>query len=218
MQVAMRRSRVGARSARSRASPTETGKAVLLPQGSQRSGRARLRRWVLAVLMTASCCGTGAALADEDPEQGLTQREFAKLVEMTSEDPEGPAAANPVPVHNLTETERAALREMHAVRIYKGKEWKDLSPQERFDRVRALRERMPRASLILTVPGGELWAVPPGEDDINFKDIVDRRAVRIWQEEEKSALPVSVAREKSVSQSDKRGSTVERVVVREKRP
>jgi hypothetical protein len=135
----------------------------------------------------------GEARADDNPEAGLTQREFNKVTEMRQEDPNLPPVAVPVHVHNLTDAEKAELDRMHAVRVIKGKDWKNLSPEERDARVRGLRAQMPNASLCLTVPGGDLWAIPPGEDNINFLDIIDRDAIRRWTEAEKAALPVAVS-------------------------
>lgn len=135
----------------------------------------------------------GEARSDDNPEAGLTQREFNKITEMRREDPNAPPVAEPIQVHNLTDAEKAEMDRMHAVRVIKGKDWKKLSPEERDARIRGLREQMPTASLCLTVPGGDLWAIPPGEDNINFRDIIDRNAIRQWTPEEKAAMPVSVS-------------------------
>src|SRR5690242_6370385 len=110
----------------------------------------------------------GEARADDNPEAGLTQRAFDKVTEMRREDPALPPVAAPIHVHNLTDAEKAEMDRMHAVRVVKGKDWKKLSPEERDARIRGLREQMPNASLCLTVPGGDLWAIPPGEDNVNF--------------------------------------------------
>jgi len=134
----------------------------------------------------------GAWADDPPPEQNLTQREYNRITEMRQEDPTAPPVAAPAMAHNLTDAEKAFLEEHHSVRVLKGKEWKRLSPEERDQRMRALRDQMPGIGLILTVPGGELWAVPHGEDDATFHDILERHRVRLWTEEEKTAMPVAI--------------------------
>ncbi len=135
----------------------------------------------------------GEARSDDNPEAGLTQREFNKITEMRREDPALPPVAVPIHVHNLTDAEKAEMDRMHGVRVIKGKDWKKLSPEERDARIRGLRDQMPNASLCLTVPGGDLWAIPPGEDNVNFRDIIDRHVIRLWTTAEKEAMPVSVS-------------------------
>src|SRR5690349_12428434 len=82
----------------------------------------------------------GEARSNDNPEAGLTQREFNKITEMRREDPNAPPVAEPIQVHNLTDAEKAELDRMHAVRVIKGKDWKKLSPEERDARIRGLRE------------------------------------------------------------------------------
>ena len=81
---------------------------------------------------------------------------------------------------------------MQAVRVIRGRDWKRLSPEEREARIRELRETMPAVSLMLIVPAGDLWAIPPGENNANFQDIVNRKTIRLWTPEEKAAMPVAV--------------------------
>ena len=166
-------------------------------------GISALARAVAVALMTL--LALGEARSDDNPEAGLTQREFNKITEMRREDPNAPPVAAPMHVHNLTDAEKAEMDRMHAVRVIKGKDWNKLSPEQRDARVRGLREQMPNASLCLTVPGGDLWAIPPGDDNINFLDIIDRNAIRLWTSEEKEAMPVAVSSASGNNTSTGRG-------------
>ena len=145
-----------------------------------------------AVLLVLAVLVPGAAPADGNPEDGLTQRAFNEVTEMAPGPPDQLPAVAPAYAHNFTEAERQELDRMHAVRIFKGKEWKRLSPEDREARIRALRQQMPGVSLTLTVPGGELWAIPPGEEGTNFTEILEKRLIRIWSQAEIEALPVAV--------------------------
>jgi len=150
-----------------------------------------------AVALAVVIGGFAAAPAwsDGDPaEQNLTQKEYAKITEIAPAPGNQPAIAAPVTAHDLNDAERAEMERMNAVRVLGGKAWKRLSPEEREARIRTLRDTMPGASLMLIVPSGELWAIPPGEDNVNFHDIVDRKIIRLWTPEEKAAMPVAVGK------------------------
>src|SRR4051812_1962865 len=106
----------------------------------ERSVGAALRTGAAALVV--ALFALGEARSDGDPEAGLTQREFTQLTEIAPP-PEGQvAAAAPVTAHNLTDAERQEMDRMHAIRLYKGKEWKRLSPEDREARIRGLREQM----------------------------------------------------------------------------
>jgi hypothetical protein len=146
-----------------------------------------------AVMLVLAVLVPGAAHADGNPEDGLTQRAFNAVTEIAPGPPDQLPNVAPAYAHNFTEAERTELERMHAVRVFKGKEWKRLSPEERETRIRALRHQMPGVSLTLTVPGGELWAVPPGEQGTNFTEILEKHLIRIWSQAEIEALPVAVS-------------------------
>jgi sugar phosphate isomerase/epimerase len=145
-----------------------------------------------AVVLVLAVLVPGAACADGNPEDGLTQRAFREVTETAESTPGQGTAIAPAYAHNFTDAERAELDRMHAVRILKGKEWKRLSPEERNARIQALRDQMPGVSLTLTVPGGELWAIPPGEGNVNFTEILEKHLIRIWSAAEIEALAVAV--------------------------
>jgi len=152
-------------------------------------------RAVRAVFLVAAIAilPSGVALADGDPEAGLTQRQFNDIVRITPPDASAPAVAIPGEIHNLNDAEKAEMDRMHAVKVVRGKEWKRMTPEQRYDRIKTLRETMTGAILLLTVPGGDLWAVPRGENGINAHDILTNGRVRFWTSEQKEAMPVAVA-------------------------
>jgi hypothetical protein len=148
-----------------------------------------------AVAMVLAVLVPGEARSDGDPaEQGLTQKEYNEITEIAPPPPNQEEVARPVEAHKLTDAERAEMARMNAVRVIRGRDWKRLTPEQREARIRTLRDTMPGVSLVLIVPGGDLWAVPPGEENANFKDVIDRKVIRLWTPEEKEAMPVAVGK------------------------
>jgi hypothetical protein len=107
--------------------------------------------------------------------------------------------------------------------VIPAKDWKKESPEERDAHIRRIRSTMHEgARLIVTVPKGEVWLIPRievGEGAFGnyiYISLLARNVLRPWNEAERIALPRTVARDKSVSQSDKHGTTPERVVQRQR--
>jgi hypothetical protein len=59
--------------------------------------------------------------------------------------------------------------------------------------------------LVISVPDGDVWVLFNGLADENFM-FLNMYVVRQWGDWEIADLPVTVPREKKVSQSDKRGT------------
>jgi len=83
----------------------------------------------------------------------------------------------------------------------------------------------PHSHLVITVPGGDVWLFPGREDDdpdwpddANYQLLFLGNTLRSWTPAEQAALPAAVAREKKVSQSDRRGTTRESVAAAPKEP
>ncbi|HVO00580.1 MAG TPA: hypothetical protein VMT54_00175 [Candidatus Cybelea sp.] len=153
-----------------------------------------LRAVCALVALALATTVIAAARADGNPEeQNLTQREFNRITAVEPADKSLPGNAKPVVIHDLTDAQRRDLEALHAVRLIKGREWKQLSPEERDARLRAIREQMPNAGLFLTVPKGDLWALPFGEDNVNIHDVLNNRKVRLWTGAEEAAMPVAVS-------------------------
>jgi hypothetical protein len=172
--------------------------------------------------------GTASVMADGKlTEENMTQRDYTKITEMESSVEGQPPVEAPRPVHNLSEADEKAVKERDGVKVIPAKVWKNETPAERDAHIRRIRATMPEGSrLVLSVPKGDVWLIPgieveeadAGLENHNFIMLIIGEVLRDWNEAERAALPTTVPREKKVSQSDKRGTTVERVVQREERP
>ena len=145
-----------------------------------------------AVLALSSLELSHGAQADDRAEPAITRTQYDDINRIEPPGGETAPAAMPVTVHKLNDAEKAEMDRMHAVRVVRGRDWRELTPEERYERIKNLRDTMPGVSLMLTVPGGDLWAVPPGEEGVNFQDIVKGKLVRFWTLEEIEHLPATV--------------------------
>ena len=153
-----------------------------LEQGFHAVARAGLLAGMLAAFPVHS------VRADDNAEPAITRTQYEDITRIESSSPDSEPPALPVTIHKLNDAEKGEMDRMHAVRVVKGKDWRDMTPQQRYDRVKSLRETMPGVSLMLTAPGGDLWAVPPGENGVNFDDILKKNLVRIWRLDEVESL------------------------------
>jgi hypothetical protein len=197
---------------------------------SSRSGRKPVPRgWprktaVLVGLVMA--VAISPAMADGKlTEQNMTQRDYQRLTETTSSVEGEPAAEAPRPVHNLSEADEKAVKDEGGVKVIPGKDWKSETPEQRDAHIRRIRATMQEgARLVVSVPKGDVWLIPGVETDerdegfenYKFVLLIIRNVLRPWTEAERAALPRAVARDKSVSQSDKHGTTLERVVQKQR--
>jgi hypothetical protein len=158
-----------------------------------------------------------AARAQGKQEDSLTQRAFNEIVETKSSVEGEPATSPPEPIHNLSDEEEAEVEEARGIKVISGKDWKKETPAERDAHLRRIKSTMPPNShLLITVPQGDVWLIGGEETDPNYESgdvppdwryqLLAGRPLRSWTPEQRAALPVSVPREKKVSQSDKRGT------------
>jgi hypothetical protein len=163
----------------------------------------------------------GPVLAgDKLTEANMTQRDYNRITETETSVEGEPAAEAPNPVHNLSEADEKAVTDEGGVKVISAKDWKQESPSARDAHIRRIRSTMQEgARLIVTVPKGEVWLIPGNETDgpdEGFENyiyvlLIINNAIRPWTEAQRAALPTTVARGKSISQSDKHGTTREPV-------
>ena len=153
---------------------------------------------------------------DKLTEQNMTQRDYQRLT-ATETSVEGESAAEPPkPVHNFSDADEKAVTDEGGTKLISAKDWKNESKADRDAHIRRIRSTMQEgARLIVTVPKGEVWLIPGTETDERdaglenyiYVLLLATNAIRPWSEAERAALPTTVARDKSISQSDKHGTT-----------
>lgn len=148
---------------------------------------------------------SGRAMAgDKLTEKTMTKADYNRITETESSEAGKPAAERPDPVHDLSPFKRKAVEDAHGVRVITGKEWNKESPKERDAHLRRIYETAPKdSSLVITVPTGDVWLIPDGE---TYDDLVDDAILREWKSADIAALPVSVAPDPLITQSDRHGS------------
>lgn len=182
------------------------------------------RRSVLAGVGAGVLIGfTGirpVAAGDKVTEANMTQRDYNSVTAQVTSVPGEPPALPPTPVHNLTPAQEQQITAAGGTKLISGKDWKHESPEERDAHLRRMDQTLPQGTTyIITVPKGDVWLIPASERspaaaaDQKYQDLVRDKTIRVWTEEERTSLPVSVRREKSISQSDKHGTSLERLVV-----
>jgi len=173
------------------------------------------RRSVLAGATAAALIGIGgvrpASAKDKLTEANMTKDDYNKITETKTSVADEPPAPAPTPVHNFSDRNTDSVKEENGTRLLKGKEWKDKTPEERDAYLREIQKTMPAGSrLVLTVPKGELWIIPPE----SYEKLTRDGAVREWTEAERARIPETIGLGDGVSHSDIRGTTRMRPVRR----
>jgi len=170
---------------------------------------------LLGGLWMFACVG-GAAAGDKLTEANMTQKDYERLTKTESSVENEPPTAPPTPIHNISDRQEVLVTTMGATKVIPGKDWKHESPEERDAHIRRIKQTLPEgAHLVVTVPKGDVWIIPPSERneetgapaDWKYITLVLGGTIRDWTEAEIAALPKTVARDKSISQSDKHGTT-----------
>jgi hypothetical protein len=178
------------------------------------------RGLLLACLAAWPLLAGSASAGDKLTEANMTQRDYNRITATESSVEGQPAAEKPRAVHNFSEADAKAVTEEGAVKVIPAKDWNKESPAERDAHIRRIRSTMQEgARLVITVPKGDVWLIPgteTSEEDEGFENyltvlLIIRHVLRPWSEAERAALPVAVARDKSITQSDKHGTTQVRV-------
>ena len=189
----------------------------------------RSARWspaLLGGLWMFACIG-GATAGDKLTEANMTQKDYQRLTKTESSAEGQPPAEVPKPVHNLSDADEEAITEEGGVKVIPARDWKQESPSARDAHIRRIRETMQEgARLVVSVPKGDVWLIPGievGEDEEGMENhiyvtLLIRNVLRPWSEAERAALPKTVARDKSISQSDKHGTTPIRIEAPKQKP
>lgn len=169
------------------------------------------RRRILAGAGAVALIGIGggrpASAKDKLTEANMTKADYDRITETKSSVPDQPPAPAPTPVHNFSDRNSDSVKEEHGTRLLKGKEWKDKTPEERDAYLREIQKNMPEGSrLVLTVPKGELWLIPPE----GYEKLTRDRVVRPWTDEERARIPRTIGLGDGASHSDISGTMVTR--------
>lgn len=159
-----------------------------------------------AVVATVLCDGRARVLADGKlTEQNMTQKDYERLSKTESSVKDENPTEPPTPVHNLSEAGTRAVQDAHGAKVINGKDWKNETPQERDAHLRRIKETMPAGSkLIVTVPKGDVWLIPPGDDNKTYENLNRDNIIRPWTDEEKAGLAATVAMNTSNDQENRR--------------
>jgi len=152
-------------------------------------------RILLALFLFSMPIGLAWA-GDEKP---LTQRHVNRITETAAAPGEAEAAAPPLPVHPLSDEDRAALKETH--RVISGKSWRAMSPQERDVAMRNLHDTNAKETIfVIDVRTGDVYKFdPPVEDQrsnvLNDQKLSDKHHInmRFFWPEDLLKLAVAVA-------------------------
>jgi len=162
-----------------------------------------------------------ATAGDKLTEANMTHNDYDQLIETKSSVEDEAPTEKPMPVHNLTDKQEQDIVDLGGSKVIPAKDWKNKTPEERDAQLRSIKERLPAGTtLILTVPKGEVWLIPPRTKEAEPSN--ERRyyltvlilSLRRWTAAELAKLPVSVPPDNPISQSDRHGTTPERVVQR----
>jgi hypothetical protein len=183
----------------------------------------------MQILRRSSLIGLVMAIAvspvwadDKLTEKNMTQRDYERLTATESSVKDEPPTEPPKAVHNLTDEEQQNITDVGGAKVIGGQVWRGESPEQRDAHLRRIKETLPAGSkLIVSVPKGEVWVIPPappkgeGTPGYRYRLAVLLLSLRNWTTAERAALPVAVPRSNPISQSDRHGTTPERVVVQD---
>lgn len=171
---------------------------------------------VIAAFLLFAALPAAPAGADKLTEENMTAKDYETITKTEESEAGKGIALPPAPVHDFNAADVKALKDAHAVKVIKGKDWKKMTPKERDKALRgAYGATLGRNSaLFIEVPSGNVWAIPAEaraklEGDRNF---------RPWTPEEKERLPKAVKRDPGTSHSDRSGTALERALTREEEP
>jgi hypothetical protein len=176
--------------------------------------------WVLA--LAGMLAGRPAALADDPPPAPPVPslEEVMGLSLTQSSQPGEKPAPLPKPVLNVDKDGAKKIKkEAHGTKAIAGDVWKNESLEERDRHLRSVYATMfpPGSTLVITVPDGDIWVIPPGNDpdhpDANYKRLVGAGVIREWVDPAKedgiapehTQVPPD-SKIDSESQSDRHGS------------
>lgn len=164
------------------------------------------------ILMASFILVLAAAPSWSDDPPPLTQNHVLGITETAMAPGQTTKAEPPRAIDPLSKEDRATLKDTN--RVYKGKDWKAISPQERDGVIRGLREANADGTIfVIDVRTGDIYKFdplpPPTDADRNKSDDVrlserHRIGIRFFTLEDLLKLAVA-AGERPFSQSDRSG-------------
>ncbi len=175
--------------------------------------------WVLALV--GLLAWLPAAFADDPPAPPMPSAEEVLGLGITKSSVEGQNPAPlPKPVLNIDKDGAKKIKkEAHGRKVISGDVWKGETAEQRDQHLRNVYATMfPEGStLIITVPDGDVWVIPPSDDpahpEANYRRLVDGHLIWEWVDPAKAdgiapehtQVPPD-SKVESGSQSDKRGT------------
>jgi len=176
--------------------------------------------WLLA--LAGMLAWRPAAFAD-DPPAGPPVPSLEEVMGLSithSSQPGEKPAPLPKPVLNVDKAGAKKIKkEGHGNKVIEGAVWRSETAEQRDQHLRNVYATMfpPGSTLIITVPDGDIWVIPPGNDpdhpEANYQSLVDSGLIREWVDPAKAdgiapehtQVPPD-SKVESGSQSDKRGT------------
>jgi hypothetical protein len=173
----------------------------------------------ISVLALAGMLAWRTAAFAEDPPVPPLEEVMGLSMTQSSEPGQKPARL-PKPVLNIDKDGAKKIKkEAHGKKVIAGDVWKNESPEERDRHLRNVYATMfpPGSTLVITVPDGDVWVIPPGDDpahlDANYNRLVGAGLIREWVDPAKAdgiapehtQVPPD-SKIESGSQSDRRGA------------
>lgn len=108
-------------------------------------------------------------------EENMTKGDFDRLVAVAKNDE---VDVGPEPVHDPGKDGRKQWKEQGATKVIDGDEWQKMSPKERRDRILELKKTTlaPGVVLVVIIPKGDVYALPPGK----FEEMTETGLARRW--------------------------------------
>lgn len=131
---------------------------------------------LIAILLAAFMMPPAPATADTKlTEKTMTKGDFDRLVEVAKD---GETDVGPEPVHDPGKDGRKTLKDEGGTKIIDGDEWQKMTPEQRRDRILELRKTTlaPDVVLIVIIPRGDVYALPPGKHE----ELTESGLVRPW--------------------------------------
>ncbi|HVO00588.1 MAG TPA: hypothetical protein VMT54_00215 [Candidatus Cybelea sp.] len=142
-----------------------------------------------ALVATLALWSADPAVADgKVTEQNMTQNDYNGITQIDANG--GPALPSPpIPIHDLTANGKTVVNAGHGVKIVKGKDWRNMSPQDRYKFLSDFRKNAQAGTVfMIEVPSGNVWAI----NETTYDGLVEGGGIRPWSQSEKEALPKAV--------------------------
>lgn len=134
-----------------------------------------------SLMMSAAPAGADVKLTAEN----MTKSDFDNLVKVATE--EDGTDVGPDPVHDPGKDGRKKLKDEGGAKIIDGDEWQKMTPEQRRDRILELKKTTlaPDVILIVIIPRGDVYALPPSKHE----ELTEAGLVRRWVNSDYVELP-----------------------------